>query len=152
MAVVGATVAWALLSLRADINGGGNFAAPADLQITAASIVNETDVDCQTAVSGGDMSLQMVDGVQGGRCEIDVTLQRTGATSPAAQISDVQFAGPVLEQFVPGAGGCGTAIPATGTVSVRVRFTLDGTPGTFTAQPDAGIYASDTPNPGCPSV
>src|SRR5262245_35562974 len=86
MAVVGAVVAYALLQLRADIDGGGNISAPSDLEFTAANVTTETGVDCQVGVAGGDLALQMADGVQGAQCDISMTLQRTGQTGPPQYI------------------------------------------------------------------
>jgi hypothetical protein len=150
--VVGATVAWALLSLRAEFLGGGSIDAPADVDITAANVWTEDDVDCQVSVAGGTMTLQMVNGVQGGECDVDVTLKRTGQTTGTTlKVSGIDFSTATSEAFV-GTTACGKVIDTTGVV-VRARFTLTGATGTFTASPTAGIMATDGTVPsGCPTA
>jgi hypothetical protein len=146
--VVGATVAWALLSLTANITGGGSIDAPADVEITAANVWDEDDVDCQVSVAGGDMTLQMVNGVQGGSCDVDITLKRTGQSMPTVKVAGIDFSTATSEAFV-GSTTCGKDVTTAGTV-VRARFTLTGAPGTFTASPTAGIVTTDGSTVGCP--
>jgi hypothetical protein len=149
-AVGGFALAWALLTVNAPIQGGGDIAAPADVAITAANVFSETGVDCQVAlVADGGMSLNMLGGVQNGTCEVDLTLKRTGQTTPAVKVSDLKFADAVTEQIA--GTGCGKDVTTAGTV-IRTRFTLTGAPTpSFTALPDAGIYATDGSTTLCPS-
>lgn len=149
-AVTGAAVAFALLSLTAEIDGGGNIDAPADVNITAANVFSETDVDCQVSVADGTMTLNMADGVQGGECDVVMTLQRVGKSMPAVKVADIDFATPVTETFPNSGAGCGVTITTEGT-TVRARFALTGEPGVFTALPTAGITATDGSTIDCPS-
>jgi hypothetical protein len=146
--LVGAVVAYALLQLTANITGGGSIDAPPDVDITAANVWSEDDVDCQVSVAGGDMTLQMADGLQGGTCDVDITLKRTGQSSPTVKVAGIDFSTATSEAFV-GSSMCGKDITTAGTV-IRARFTLTGAPGTFTASPTAGIVTTDGSTTSCP--
>ena len=144
----GAVVA-ALLTLRADITGSGVINAPTDVTFSAATVTAENGVDCVVSTTGGAVNLDMNNGTVGGFCVVDFALNTTGAPHPTTLVvDDLRYATVVEERILN--SGCGTPITAAGS-SITARFTLSSTLGAFTAQPDAGLYITDTPTGLCPA-
>jgi len=142
-AVAGAVVAWALLQLRADIDGGGQVNAAANLEFEAVSQVGGS-ADCTTSVSGGDLQLQ-VNGTQGEHCDLSLTLKRVGDPGAPQVINGLTFSNDTHEGFTNGTCDApGTVVTTTGT-TVVARFTLTGSPGSFQADTNAGLTTTDEP-------
>jgi len=143
-AVAGAGLAWALLSLRADINGGGEIAAAADIEFTAATAMATSTADCTATAGGGDLGLN-ISGTAGEFCDVSVTVRRIGEAGAPQVVNGLTFADAVTEGFLGGVCTApGRVVPAAGT-TMTARFTLDGSPGTFTALATAGLSTTDTP-------
>jgi hypothetical protein len=141
--------ALAMLLFQADTDGGGTIHQQADVVFTAASdgLPGSTTSVCDTTVHDGDLTVQL-EGTQGETCDIDVTLQRVGEPGEASFVRDLEFSDSTTEAFLArdgvhpcnqsGVDGPPVQITAAGT-NLRIRLTLDGSTGAFTARPDAGI-------------
>jgi len=141
--VAGAVVAFALLQLRADIEGGGTVSASPNIEFVSA-IDQGGPADCTVSVSGGDLQLQVA-GSPGEHCDISLVVARTGAAGNPQVIDGLDFSNQTSEGFTNGTCAWpGTVVTTAGT-QATARITLTGAPGPFQALENAGLTTTDAP-------